>query len=94
MSDKPIAVGDLVMVVRDTACGCYYGRVYPVIAIEAVAMGAVRCGHCNDLRYCDKHLAALLRGPNRDGHLPISWLKRLDPDALRDDVPTEEGIHA
>ena len=80
MSDKPIQVGDLVMVVR----GCCPHKSFGVPwRVEGVVH---KSGNCS---VCHKEIP---ESPVAVGTFmaPLSWLKRLDPDALKDDVPTKE----
>ena len=84
MADKPIGVGDLVMVV-----GClnkkmkhHIGKIGRVYAPSSI--------HKNHW---------VVEGVDLDiNGLSCSWcyehLKRLDPDALKDDVPTKEELTA
>ena len=85
MSDRPIQVGDLVMVVRG-CCSWHLGHVYKVE--EITSYGPFHCapGGCNHRGH---YVCA--RVPNKIA-TPLPWLKRLDPDALRDDVPADERL--
>ena len=94
MSDKPIAVGDLVMVVRWPCCGSALGRVGVVRGFDRVAIdgGCVKCTGRKDAHFGATPAAAVQVGKNT--LWPVAWLKRLDPDALKDDVPTREELTA
>ena len=49
MSDKPIQVGDLAMIVRPTRCSCHQqalGRIIKVVAIEGGVSQLWRCSVC------------------------------------------------
>ena len=84
---KPISKGDLVMVVRGCTCGkTRLGRIYRVSYIQ---IRPCYCGYCG-LSYALENVAM------RDisSGMPLSWLKRLDPDALKDDVPSAEELTA
>lgn len=91
MSDRPIQVNDLVMVVRPKLCCNWFtgaeGQVFQVTGLT---------GFINE--YCAK-----CRCPDNDNGasglsafkaIQVSRLKRLDPDALLEDVPTKEELHA
>lgn len=91
MSDKPIQVGDLVICLRGHCIHSEAGKIFTVLALKASDETNRYCGACKkpitgfsmakivDLKY---------------GWVPVSWLKRLDPDALKDDVPSDERITA
>ena len=90
MSDKPIAVGDLVYVAH-SCCGM---RVKPYMFVVAkIDDGLLHAHHaCRDcLREMPKELGAV---PNNGWGQPISWLKRIEPDCLNDDVPERERLTA
>ena len=89
---KPISVGDLVMVVRWPCCGSHLGKVSTVVAIEPSLPGGAFCRRCGRRNaYHSVPLATLAN----TGIRPFpSWLKRLDPDALKDEVPTKEELTA
>ena len=92
MSDKPIQVGDLVMIVRWPCCGVALGRVFIVGGFIMADCDFV-CNYCRTIMPRVPH-------PVSDGpkltrlSAPITWVKRLDPDALKDDVPTKEELTA
>ena len=84
MSDRPIQVGDLVMIV-----GCTNQRMMQHLG----KIGAVLAPS----KFYDN--AWLVEGAEfSTWGVPCSWrqrhLKRLDPDALKDDVPTREELTA
>ena len=91
---KPISVGDLVMVVR-TCCnfpieeGVRIGLPWRVHVIANLAKS--RCSSCG---FIDSGHYAGSREIQRAGWncAPLEWLKRLDPDALADDVPHKEEL--
>lgn len=91
MSDKQIRVGDLVMIVR-TCCGSWVGAPFRVNELRH-ANGVARCNKCFMAISPSELIAFEGHGPTYHG-APISWLKRLDPDALNDDVPTHEELTA
>ena len=84
--DKPIAVGDLVMVVRPTPC-CGHprgiGLPYRVLSIDDLSS----CVHCN-------RVARSIAISEPAGGYCFEQLIRIDPDNLQDDVPTKEELHA
>lgn len=99
MADRPIQVGDLVIVIREYDCLCkstgigidkeremVLGHIFRVGKIWR----GVRCYACGigteDLAYQPS-----------DGRwvaAPRSILKRIDPDCLKDDEPTREELTA
>ena len=84
--DKPISVGDLVMVVRAREC-CgnddAVGLVFRVFDFKP------------DF-YCDRCGTQIIRSASMDGwwRAGLNRLKRLDPDALKDDMPEREELSA
>ena len=73
MSDKPISVGDLVVVVREPRrCGQFFrlGLPYRVTGF----FHACRCRNCNE-RFAEP--SALIDGKYEA--IPLSWLKRIPP---------------
>ena len=90
MSEQ-IKVGDLVMVVRPYVCcgksSTNMGEVGKVVAILNILC---RCPACH---FFGKEQLAKLDISTGLG-TEISRLKRLDPDALKDDVPTREELTA
>lgn len=93
VSDKPISVGDLVVVVRaccaaNPALG-FVGRVFELRPTHSYSEGSCSCPRIYEPQ------AKIIDHPNpRGGCLPLSWLKRLDPDALKDDAPSREELTA
>jgi len=89
MSDRPIQVGDLVMVVRSTDCGHDFmtGKVFVVLEISCTPATCTVCG-----RVSAPHFYAWKDYCNGGWGAELSRLKRLDPDALRDDVPADERM--
>ena len=91
MADRPIQVGDLVVVVRQRRCGCYsksYGAVFEVADIRAA----------DDYRYygCD-HLSYLEVGAestNKQHFVEISRLKRIPPLSELEGEKRDEEITA
>ena len=90
MSDKPISVGDLVMVVRKNYCGCDkgIGRIFRVAKID-------RSRFRNWCIWCGVFSEPQDQAVSTEGVAAQLWrLKRIDPDALKDDVPTKEELTA
>ena len=89
MSDKPISVGDLVAVVRAPECcgnPTGLGTIFYVRSIETYT------GNCS---MCGRHFKRQITTRKPNGFLTqINRLKRIDPDILRDDIPTREVLTA
>ncbi len=85
MSER-IEVGDLVMVVKPSPCGCinalgYVGvvsRIYPVIKNHCITCGDVR----------QRDIVAKLR----DGTCEVSRLKKINPPAQDESIETSKEI--
>ena len=96
-AEKPISVGDLVMVVRGHECvvNLKGGIPYRVKGFSMQKNGGWMCGECGskDLAVNDL-VAAILWQVIPGNGIPLSWLKRIDPDALTDDVQTKEELTA
>jgi hypothetical protein len=85
MSEKPISVGDLVMVVRPTVCGhgCGMGLVFMVQRIDGA--------HPGDCGECDKYLGVLNWAASSGGrNYDIARLKRLP--SIEELESTEETL--
>lgn len=88
MSDKPISKGDLVMVVKPCPCGCTHlmGKVFKVGDFRQ--WGSTMCRQCQRT-----HPGQLNAFDDAGNDICGVWrLKRLDPDALKDDVPTGDEL--
>lgn len=83
--EKPISVGDLVVVVRP-CCDAQAGHIFKV---GEIARGTFRCISC--FYEGSSGLAIEGWGPNMKSGF-LHELKRLDPDALKDDVPADEKL--
>lgn len=97
MSDRPIQVGDLVMVVRNGAryCDC---KIAP--PAHTLRLGVVfRVGKIwpsTSCMFCNTPIPQAAAQPD-DGRWEVSALvrlKRLDPDALNESIPTKEELPA
>ena len=91
MSDKPISVGDLVMVVRGHQC--YAGYTFTIVRPNDGTFSGILCPVC-DKYVWDSGPQAYLKGKEAPGNLPIAWLKRIPPLDESEDVPTGEEIAA
>ena len=91
MNDKPIQVGDLVMVMRPGCNNNNLGRIFKVLAIRALSR---ECRSCGTFHGDPAGTLAAVHDLNTGGAFALQRLKRLDPDSLKDDVPTKEEIHA
>ncbi len=87
--DKPIAVGDLVMVVRKAEyCGCCLGVTFRVIGFARPSSGYI---HCSD---CGSRTPSEMDAEGEKYWAPLSMLMRIDPPALEDNIPAKEELHA
>ena len=92
MADRPIQVGDLVIVVRATYCCNVPLSVREIFKVTGfLATGGYKCLACGGIR--PDSTPSVLGGSQRGGFHPRR-LKRLDPDALLDETPTREEIEA
>lgn len=90
MNERPIAAGDLVMVVGTSACGCATrigGMVGLVVKIE---LPACVCSDCLE-RLPEVPRASTTMG---DFWIPVRRLKRIDPPTIQDETTTERGVTA
>jgi len=78
MSDKPISVGDLVMVVRYMDCGCNLGNIGTVIGFARIHRD--ECDDCST-GSCLPHSGDGVRVKDAGGiaRYPMEWLKRIPP---------------
>lgn len=94
MSDKPIQVGDLVMVIRPSGCtNCEprFGRIGTVVAITPERTPKWECAGCGRVfkKYNDNSPKITIE----DGRSYQAWrLKRIDPPALLESTRTEETL--
>jgi len=90
MSDQ-IAVGDIVWAVRD-CCGRYIGRPFRVKSIDPTN-GESYCDHCK--KYGNGPFAENADDTPWDiGHLPLSWLRKLQPPPLESTAEREAEVSA
>jgi len=90
MSDKPISVGDLVMVVRPTSCCGNSKNIGAVFIVDDILINVGECAYCSI-----KEAVACAFEPNWKygmGAYSLNRLKRIDPDCLRDDVREAEKL--
>jgi hypothetical protein len=95
MSDKPIAVGDLVVVVRGHPCVFAFRGGVPFKVKKFVSQigGGWTCNNCGmrDIEPETK-IAAQLWHTSAHGGVPLWWLKRIPPLEELEGVKTEEQI--
>lgn len=93
MSDKPISVGDLVMVVRGHACVVQYLGGIPWTVDEIVTQkgGGWQCGKCGG-RNIYPH--GLLAAQNDHFTIPLDFLKRIPPLSELEGEKRDEEITA
>lgn len=82
MSDRPIAVGDLVQVVRWPCCDFHVGAIRTVEGF--VHFETAHCAICGASGPSSN---ANLSG---DGRAPVAWLKRIPPLSELEGMRTEE----
>jgi hypothetical protein len=87
--DKPISVGDLVMVVQWPCCGAALGDIF-VVANFFTSPGFHSCNKC--WREIPKDFAVGPGSPGTRCGAPPAWLKRIPPIEELDDVKHEEEI--
>lgn len=87
MSDKPISVGDLVMVVKPGHCGDSgaIGRIFTVAGFFSFGT----CIICNQTMVIDIAMSNDARPA-----IELSRLKRIDPPAHGESLPTREELTA
>lgn len=88
MNDKPISKGDLVMVVRPGDC-CAEKSIIGSVHTVTGFYNHYRCGSCG--RIFRNVPVAFIDGLFQVR--PLHRLIRIDPDALKDDVPESEELH-
>lgn len=86
MSD-PIKVGDLVMQIRDCCGKCRTTGM--VGTVKHVHDTTTRCRYCSSYFHCI-HVSC---GKPKGG-VPLSWVKKIDPPQVLDDVKQDEEITA
>jgi len=82
MNNKPIAVGDLVMVVRGHDCIVRKlgGVPMHVERISQSACGGLRCSLCGSSKVYPQTTCANFEG--KKCFLPLAWLIRIEPPAV------------
>ena len=83
---EPIKVGDLVMVVRPKSCGCADNQIGTVHVVS----GFYASCHCPSCKIHHYQNSAMLDG--KWFAIPVSRLKRIDPPAIGDSLPTLKTI--
>lgn len=92
MSDRPIQIGDLVMVVRSCCQRMEIGYIFKVSAL-AEFNPYWGCPHCKSTGKDIKVIADARFGINRDcTHAPLSWLKRIPPLSEMEGQRAQEDI--
>lgn len=85
--DKPISVGDLVMVVRPACCqNEFQGTPFTVTKIERMWRTCLGCGAEFDELFARSNL------DRRPFFAMLSVLKRIDPPAIRDSEKRDEKL--
>lgn len=93
MNTKPISKGDLVMLVHCCTSDGPFGAVFEVSGfMDCNITHCVLCGgkHTGKMAVATAPYAKTRAGPCNSAM--VNWLIRLDPDALKDDAPTEEKL--
>lgn len=85
--DRPIQVGDLVVILRGCCDDSQVGHIKTVEGIRHY--GRLHCSACG--LEISHPFATWLNGRHMWGR-PLSWLKRIDPLSELDDVKREEEI--
>ena len=96
MSERPIQVGDLVMVVRPSSvCGCPQGigKIFRVSKLRPPLSGFVTCWSCRRRHSCVTKIYAEGEGTGLKS-VGLHRLKRIPPLGELDDVPAKEELTA
>jgi hypothetical protein len=84
--DKPISVGDLVVVARQHCCSAYLGKVMTVHAIVSMPAGY----HCTQ---CSASIGRAIAADGGNSYtFPMAWLKRIPPLSELEGERTQEDI--
>ena len=96
MSDRPIQKGDLVMIVRGHSCvlNKLGGIPFVVTGFMNPRGGGWRCSRCLTMSAGPNELGVTGDIGLRGGAAPVSWLLRIDPSNLSEDIPEKEELHA
>lgn len=86
---RPIAVGDLVQIIKWPCCGRYLGEVHTVFAFGNVD-STFRCNVCNAKR--ETAPSALIGDHKSKGMVVLAWLKRIPPMGELEGERTEESL--
>ena len=89
---KPIAAGDLVMVVKPTPCCGHSMRIGFVAMVLEVKMQHGWCRHCRAPIAQDHWRARLSEDLSEGLVIAVSRLIRIDPPALPESVETEREV--
>jgi len=88
VSERPISVGDLVMVVRGHEC--HKGEVYTVHGIEPATAIPWKCKRCKEVVKVGEYTFVDVTG--RSEGFPDSWLRRIPPLTELEGERTEEKL--
>lgn len=98
MMSKPIKVGDLVMVVRPTACCQHPGKIGKIYVVTEIFFS--KGSFCERCKLVTKDLIVAVDGSrfiNEDGTgggYPVSRLIRIDPPAQDEETRTDQEVAA
>lgn len=93
--DRAIQAKDLVIVVNQRCCGKDLGMIFRVRKVRPCVTDFFVCDECG--ANIGRPILAENDGSSRANGLilaPLEWLKRIDPDSLKSDAPTEERLTA
>lgn len=88
-----IRAGDLVVITKPRRCGCddSIGHIFEVGAVKSTGPGG-QCWRCKARTYSAGAIVA--HNPTSGCWTEFSRLRRLDPDALKDDIPHRDEVPA
>ncbi len=92
--NRPIQVGDLVVLVRGHGCILerHVGRVFTVLGLVAPVGGGWHCTWCHKDSAGPNEIAARIN--EKPGGIPLSWLKRIPPLSELEGEQSKEELHA
>ena len=90
MADRPIQVGDLVVIVKTPPCGCTngLGKIYRVLGIDK-GPGNNWCAYCE--KFFGSHISAIF---SENSGAALYRLKRIPPLSELEGEKCDEEIHA
>lgn len=90
MSERPIAVGDMVQVIRPRECCQHASRFGIIFTVAEIRLaGNIRCILCGNVFPCQRVSDGV-----KEGWWELSRLKRIDPPPPQDETTTEREIMA